>query len=320
LLVETGQLVPVTAGRIETVSLFLENQSGSARTLRLRVVPAHDVWDLDVFEQWRMPEAMGGAPSRPPEIVAASESRVPAGHAGWTSFRLDAALPERSLVWLLLDACPGVWWREGTTIPPGTLAARPGARAAAHITNEAWWSVPSGRRGGPYIRTGTFRSLAARLTPASTPFGPANALNGIARPETWTNAWVSDPAQPMPHWLELELQREASIETACVTFDTNLSRPRGQGGFPGLWRAPECVRDYALSAYDESAGAWRELARVTNNFQRRRTHDFAPVRTRRVRLTVMATNGAPSATVYELRLYGARPGAGEAGEKEGLSP
>ncbi|MHB0874803.1 MAG: hypothetical protein ACYC5O_02040, partial [Anaerolineae bacterium] len=45
------------------------------------------------------------------------------------------------------------------------------------------------------------------------------------------------------------------------------------------------------------------------NHQRRRRHEFATVRTTALRLTVLATNGAPSARVYEVRAYLERPAA-----------
>lgn len=54
---------------------------------------------------------------------------------------------------------------------------------------------------------------------------------------------------------------------------------------------------------DNTSGVWKEVVRETGNYQRPRMYRFAPVRTRKVRLTVLATNGAPSATVYEVRLY-----------------
>jgi hypothetical protein len=43
---------------------------------------------------------------------------------------------------------------------------------------------------------------------------------------------------------------------------------------------------------------------VAGNFQRRRIHDFPPTEATKVRLDVLATNGAPTARVYEVRVYG----------------
>lgn len=63
-------------------------------------------------------------------------------------------------------------------------------------------------------------------------------------------------------------------------------------GTPGLFRAPECVRDYTIEAF--VAGDWRELLSVEGNYHRLREHRVEPI---------TATNGDPSARVYALRLY-----------------
>jgi hypothetical protein len=301
LVVELGQVIPIGADRIETVQLFLENRTDAPQRVRLRVHPARDVWDLDVFATWRLPETPGVPPARPAEVLGTAEVTLPAGHAGWTAFPLGVAVSPESLVWLVADACPGVHWRLAHQTPPGTCAAHPGARVERHVTGEDWWQVPAGRKAVAYVTRGLWRSLSLRLSPASQPFGAQNVVNGVTRPERWTNAWVSDPAQPLPQWLEIDLGEAREVDTAIFTFDTNLNRTHSRT--PPLWRAPECVRDYTVSVVDE-AGGWREVVRETGNYQRRRVHRFPPVRTSRLRLTVQATNGAPPATVYEVRLYG----------------
>jgi hypothetical protein len=64
---------------------------------------------------------------------------------------------------------------------------------------------------------------------------------------------------------------------------------------------PQTVRDYELSYHD--GANWTVLATETNNFQRRRVHRFAPVAATKLRLTIQATNGHPSARVFEIRAY-----------------
>jgi len=81
-----------------------------------------------------------------------------------------------------------------------------------------------------------------------------------------------------------------------LTFDTEMTNRRHDVAFPR-----ECVRDYELS-YDHGAG-WTSLLHVCGNYQRRRVHRFQPVTASRVRLTVHATNGHPSARVFEIRVY-----------------
>ena len=102
--------------------------------------------------------------------------------------------------------------------------------------------------------------------------------------------------EPLPQWIELEFDAPTRLNTVYLTFDTDMNAPFH------TWRVvPQCVRDYELSYYDGSK--WVHLAAVTDNFQRRRVHRFAPVTAARLRLTVLATNGGKSARVFEIRAY-----------------
>ena len=131
-----------------------------------------------------------------------------------------------------------------------------------------------------------------RLYPA------ANVLNGLARPgEDASNMWISEPG--LPQWLELELEEEQAVCRVELIFDTNLDKSCNCG-------VPrECVRDYRLQTWKD--GKWVTLAEVSGNYQRRRVHGFNPVRTKRLRLLVTATNGDPSARVYCFRVFGEPP-------------
>lgn len=68
-----------------------------------------------------------------------------------------------------------------------------------------------------------------------------------------------------------------------------------------LYRYPDCVKDYSIEC--RLGGSWRTVAEARENYFRRRVHRFEPVRSDRLRLTVLATNGAPAARVYEVRVY-----------------
>ncbi|MEW6048280.1 MAG: hypothetical protein AB1609_17690, partial [Bacillota bacterium] len=64
---------------------------------------------------------------------------------------------------------------------------------------------------------------------------------------------------------------------------------------------PEVVRDYRILGDHE--GTWRTLAHVERNYLRMRRHRWEPVRCRRLRVEVLATNGAPCAEIFEVRAY-----------------
>jgi len=87
-----------------------------------------------------------------------------------------------------------------------------------------------------------------RLDPPSKPFGPENVISGVARPEKWTNIWISDPNEKFPQRLILEFEEKVEFNTVYLTFDTFLHLDTHY--WPPLYKAPECVRDYALKVLD----------------------------------------------------------------------
>jgi hypothetical protein len=136
-----------------------------------------------------------------------------------------------------------------------------------------------------------------KVTPTSEPYEPQNVVTGTNRPDQWTNLWISDPAQKLPAWLQLEWPMPMRFNTVQLTFDTDANR---RVTLP-LFRYPDCVRDYQIEV--GTAAGWKPLLEVHENYVRRRVHRFDAVETNRLRLTVLATNGAPSARVYEIRAY-----------------
>jgi hypothetical protein len=61
------------------------------------------------------------------------------------------------------------------------------------------------------------------------------------------------------------------------------------------------VKDYTIRV--QTSGVWRDLLTVHDNYDRRRVHHFESVQADRLRIDVLATNGAPTARVYEVRVY-----------------
>jgi hypothetical protein len=118
-------------------------------------------------------------------------------------------------------------------------------------------------------------------------FYPALALVGPGLP---------DPEQPLPQWLCLEFPESREFNAVYLTFDTDMNRRSHD-----VPLVPQCVRDYELSFDDGTE--WITLVKETGNFQRRRLHRFDPVTASQLKLTVHATCGAPSARLFEIRVY-----------------
>ena len=139
------------------------------------------------------------------------------------------------------------------------------------------------------------RNMAFKVTPPQNIFAPGNVVNGMTRGGNWSNAWISNPTDPLPRNLTLEFENPEQVDAVELIFDTN---PR-IGIKEGV--APECIRDYQISALVD--GAWQETVEVSGNYFRRRRHSFPAVSASALRLTVSSTNGDASARVYEFRIF-----------------
>ena len=125
-------------------------------------------------------------------------------------------------------------------------------------------------------------------------------ISGVTHPERWPNLWVSDPAQPLPQWLQLTLSEPTMVSEVHVILDTDTSLSYIRR--PPFHRPPQCARDFHLEARID--GEWQTVAEVKGNYQRRRVLAFEPVKTDALRLVIEATNGGPSARVYGVRVEG----------------
>ncbi len=124
-----------------------------------------------------------------------------------------------------------------------------------------------------------------------------------------SHRWMSDPADGFPATIHLEWPNPIKPNMLQLIFDTGLHRHLTLSHHDGYtaqmhWGRPqpETVRDYTVQAL--SGDEWTTLCEVTENYQRRRTHDLnvsSPVTALRVR--VDATHGLDHARICEIRVY-----------------
>jgi hypothetical protein len=213
--------------------------------------------------------------------IATATVTVNPGKKQWVKFDFNAQVsapffgvwlpPTPGLSWLLMGGAP-----DGAGRAHGGGADRP-------------WTV----QGAQYY--------AAATEPPRSFSGEAvasNVVDGVARTVGRDlHLWSSDPRQPLPQWIQLDLGAARQVNTIQVTFDTDMNMR-----WPAKPLAKQCVRDYEIACADGN-GPWRTLVAVKDNFQRWRVHRFAPVSAQKIRLTVLATHGDPAARVFEVRVY-----------------
>lgn len=259
------QVLPLTAAKIDRVELFLENRTKAVKKLSLSLYRRADIWD-----------------NAGPQGTAVSCALIRPGKGRWLAFELGRPVSP-GCYGIALNNCPGVFWRCAAPIPPGT--------AALSFRKSGLWRFEGWR--------GRWMAQAVRVRPESRPFEAGNVINGVSRPEALPNLWMSDPSKKLPQTLTLKLKRPSRVSEIRITFDNNLGR--GVRNTPPLFVAPELARDYDVDALVR--GRWKGLVSVKGNRARHRVHAFSPVRAEAVRLRILATNGAPEARVYEVRLY-----------------
>lgn len=268
----------VAGGRftLDTVSLCLSNDTDEECEVAAELLPVDHIWDYR---------------ATPAQALARGVLRVPPGREHWVEWDVNLsvhpsaaeALPHGGHRYLRVDLAgtPGVRWHTASVLEPGHASA---------------FAMADGRL--RRFRDGV--TQAFRVDPPQHCYGPGNVLTGETRPHRGTNLWRSDPAQPLPQWLELTWDGPVSVGTVQLTFAGHLARDYEVYG--PLYRDPQCARDYAIQAQAED-GTWYTVEQVTGNYQPRRRHTFPTVVTPRLRVLITATNGDPSAAVYEVRCY-----------------
>ncbi|MEI6074852.1 MAG: FAD-dependent oxidoreductase [Verrucomicrobiota bacterium] len=265
-----GQLIATEGGRIQSLELCLSNNNSVTETVEVQLLVAEHIWDYRA------------EPSAP---LATAKLTVPPGKNHWVTWKLDLELPARLEVgsYLRLDALPNqhLSWHAAQKIIPGHMAM---------------YAISPNRM----RRFGNGHTLAYRISPPQRSFGAEHVLSGVTRPHRTTNLWVSDATQALPQWLELSWAKPVNISEVQLVFPGHLVRE--YHAYAPFYRDPQCPRDYAIEVC--ASGKWQRALEVKDNYQRLRRHKFAAgLATDKIRVVITATNGDPSASIYEIRCY-----------------
>ncbi|MGJ0205131.1 FAD-dependent oxidoreductase [Leucobacter sp. gxy201] len=257
---------------LRRISLALKNSSDAPLDVQATLHRVEHIWDYRTDP---------GAP------VATTTLTVPPGGPNWVSWEVDleaGALGDApGYVRVDLAAAERVEWVVSPHVLPGQIAA--------------YEDSP-----GRYRRFGGGQTLSFTVEPPQTPYGPENVIAGATRPHRAANQWRSDPASPLPQWIELAWTEPQAVSQVQLTFAGNLLRE--YHAYPPLYRDPQCVRAYDVQAFVD--GRWLTVASQTHNYSNRVVHDFKTVKSDRLRVVVHATNGDSAAGIYEIRCYEGR--------------
>jgi len=314
LVYDVGQQVCVSDGPITAVSVRLKSTLMKPTTVRLELYQSSKIGHL----------------GKKAPLLARRDVVLPPKGEGWFSVTgLNIEVDEPMLLWVCLRAHRGVYWgysrKEafGTRFAvrySGPLIPKPAdGKALIAPFQESWFPINHcgrlpeelhdwiestiGIESGRKVRA----TLNVRFNPVQRPYKGENVINGIARAEDFPNIWISDPAKGLPQSLTLVWDSPRRIREILLTFDTDLDAPERMFGWPREkfrfpFPVPECVKEYTIEVY--KGGRWRHILHIENNYHRRRRHKLEkPVIADKIRITVLKTNGAASARIYEVRVY-----------------
>ena len=230
-----------------------------------------------------------------PEVtLATKEVPLTRGLAQRVTFDFGVSVDDVRYVWVCALANDALDVHTSVDVLTGFLAVhhhytqKPDTDIGVE-TLEIW---PPVRRPGP-------QNLAMRFDPPLASFGPEHLTNGLQRPTRHPNAWIADPADPVPT-VTLQWTTPVTLGRVVITFDADYDHPMESVlyGHPER-HMPQCVRHFRLRDA-EGAILFEDPA---NHHDRRESTLPHPVTTRTLTLECLATWGRCPPSVFELRAY-----------------
>ncbi|PCJ56102.1 MAG: hypothetical protein COA79_19975 [Planctomycetota bacterium] len=264
-----GTILPITTNRINSVTLWIENEEESEVTLIVRLKKIKHVWDFQNDE----------------DDICQTEIKVPSKHTGPLEINLNVQVEQNSFYFLYTEALQEiVYLKFRKDHPAGTLSV---------------WQSPT-TKSWKYMRHNSvegFELFCLGIKPEQSPYGIENIRSGVTRPYEETNLWVSSPM--LPAHVELNWDDIVEISTIEITFDTDLTFTNET--MPAFSVSDKCVKNYEIQ-YQENNN-WHSLIKVEGNYQRQRIHHFPEIKIENIRIIINKTNGDLCARIYEIRLY-----------------
>lgn len=261
-----GQLIALGSEGLANIEVLLHNTSTTEQQVTAQIRLAEHIWDYRACTL---------------QTLAETTLTVQPGRH-WVKWEVNLTNAPKEQ-YIRLDLLPNeqVAWPIAGRIEPGLVSM---------------YQIS----GDKMRRYGSGHTLSFRVQPAQNCYGPGNVISGVCRPHRFTNLWRSDPALPLSQWLQLEWPEAKELAAVDLTFPGHLVRE--YHAYSPFYRDPQCPKDYEIQVCEK--GDWKTVVAVCDNYHRHRKHAFEkPVSTNKVRVLITATNGDPSAAVYEFRCY-----------------
>jgi FAD dependent oxidoreductase len=293
-------------GEIPAGSDWLKLDSGWAMLLPLTkgVCPA---FGFEVFTsqvdslQVELRRATKPGNFTPDELIDAMELKLPAGESR-AEVRFTQAIDRDGYYFVKLTENPALSVRISDQRLTGILAVTSACNRQVATSNlqsppdgigidtfEFW--LPKRRPAG--------HNLAMTVDPPLECFAAQNVTCGPSRPIDAINAWVADPADPLP---EITLAWSAPVTIGHVIIDFDPDWDHAMESV--LMTHPEETVPFLVRDFDLVDGEGHVLLEIHDHHSGRFEHHFAEIlKTSKLSLRINATHGGPAA-VFRLRVFG----------------
>jgi hypothetical protein len=277
-----AQLLPLAAGPMPTVYLWLEATEATTLTVELRrsSKPGNHTPDV-TLEILTLPLAAGWHQTLLPFQTSVEESgyvfvcllKNEHVHVGYSQQRLTGVLT----VFNQINKAVSNFGKQEPTEDIG-------------MDSFEFW-CPQRRPAG--------HNLALRLETGLPAFGKENLRNGLQRPTSTPNAWVADPTDTDPA-LTLTWATPQTISQVELHFDPDWDHPLETV----LMTHPETVSPFCVADYEVCDDQNQLVQQVRGNHQARNTIRFAqPLITNRLTLHLRHPGPTVPASLFEVRAY-----------------
>ena len=217
-------------------------------------------------------------------ILAKATAQVPAETDDYVNLPFDPDLISGLDNWgIRIHAQPNVFWKRFDY----TYNARMRAKQVDPYNWVCDWA-------NSYVIR--FNNARGELADCS----PKQVINGISRPMSAKEyAWVSDPNQSLPQYIQLDWDKPVEIHSVRLTFDVDLINPAFSN--QALPIVPQTVSDYQVEGLE--GNDWQTLYSETGNYLRHRICNFSTKTVSAIRIVITKTWGDRSARVLEVRVY-----------------
>ena len=201
----------------------------------------------------------------------------------WVDFKLDFEVPQEQDLFVRMNPVAGAIGVSDT--PVCGCVGSVGRRTGLRLVNPCF-----------------------QIKNAPELFAPCQVQTADTRPTNTPNLWVSAPLSEGPAWLECTLPDEAAGKLAQmqILFDTDLNRDYNQlkpDYYGNRWDAMPAgmAKDFRILT-DNGTGTWECLAEH-RNYHQRCCRFPVPEDTKRVRIEIQSTWGAPCVGIYAIQLF-----------------